>query len=201
MRSTWYMESKLKHLCELINAHSWPSSDVGKWRREPGIHIGTKEAIFSSEGIRLAGEVLYEKIIKINPPVDAIAGDGVGGAALAITTSIVAGYKGKKITPLNVRIKSELARNKLLIEGSNSLPNGANIVVVDDTIDTGRSINRVIEVIEDLGYKVVAAIFLVSKQDSAIIDFNKKGIQSTSLLRLEEINPLESQPKMEAYHG
>lgn len=195
------MESKLKSLCELISAHSWPSSDVGKWRREPGIHIGTKEAIFSSEGIRLTGELLYEKITNMNHSVIAIAGDGVGGAALAISTSITAGYKGKKIIPLNVRIKSELARNKLLIEGSNSLPNGANIVVVDDTIDTGRSISRVIEVIEDLGYKVVAALFLVSRQDDAIIELNKKGIHATSLLKLEEMNPLDSRPEMEAYHG
>ena len=195
------MENKLSELCDLISANSWPSLNVRKWHSEPGIHIGTKEAIFSSEGILIAGEFIYEAVMKIELSVDAIAGDGIGGASLAIATSMVAGYAGRRLTPLNVRMKSALVRNKMLIEGSISLPTKAKIVVVDDNIDTGRSISRVINVLRNFEYEVVAAIFLVARHNIAIDNLCNRGIQAISLLSIEDLKPLKTRPKTEEYNG
>jgi orotate phosphoribosyltransferase len=182
-------------LCELISHNSWPCSDVGKWQRAPGIHLGTKEAIFSATGPRIIGTLVHEAILNQDPEISAVAGDGVGGTAIAMAVASVIPWGRKLLIPLHVRLKSEVTRNKLLVEGATNVPLGSRVAVVDDTVDSARSIMRVISILQAAGYVVSAAVFLVSRRKSSLESFGSLGIKAVALFDLQQLNPRESAPE------
>lgn len=181
-------------LCRLISRNSWPCADVGKWRRVPGIHIGTKEAIFSKSGPRVIGELVYHTILSLDPDVRAVAGDGVGGTAIAIAAASTVPRRGKQLIPLHVRLQSDVTRNKSLVEGLNDVPRGSHVAVVDDTVDTTRSISRVVSILQNAGCVVSAAVFLVARRQSSLDSLRSMGIKAVALLDLRDLRPRERSP-------
>jgi orotate phosphoribosyltransferase len=182
-------------LRKLISNNSWPCADVGKWRRAPGIHIGTKEAIFSEDGSRIIGTLVHQAILRLDPDIRAVAGDGVGGTAIAIAVAAAISRGRRKLVPLHVRLQSEVTRNKSLVEGMANVSPGSRVAVVDDTVDSARSISRVVCILQEAGYVVAAAVFLVARRKSSLVSLSAQGIKAVALFDLDQLTPRELAPE------
>lgn len=175
-------------LLHLIAQRSWYGESIGKWSTMPGLHIGTKEVLFSPDGPRLVGSLLGTQVGEITPPVVGVAGDGVAGSAMAVMAAIrIQLFENRPIVPLLIREAPPLFRNKRLVEGASSLPTGAAIAVVDDTLDTGRTLQRVIDILRLERFWVIAAIVLVARTEISLDNLRKQRIHARALFMESDI--------------
>ena len=100
----------------------------------------------------LAGRFSQEKI-------DAVIGPALGGVTLAYEVARVCGCRG---------IFAEREEGVLKLRRGFSIEKGEKVLVVEDVVTTGGSTKEVIEVVRDLGGKVVGVGSIIDRSDENI---------------------------------
>ena len=95
------------------------------------------------------------------PYVGAIAGEGVGGSAIAIPTAM----QSMTLPTLLIRPdpKEHGASKGKQIEGTDNVMENANVVLCEDVITSGNSVLKAASVLREAGYNVVLILALVDR--------------------------------------
>jgi len=116
-------------------------------------------------GLKLAAQLLYDRIESCRVPVHAVGGLVMGSAPLVIGLSLEALARGKILPGFMVRKEPKPHGRQLLIEGI--VKPGTNVVIVEDVVTSGASVMRAIKAAEEAEAKVVKVLMLVDREEGA----------------------------------
>lgn len=161
--------------------------------KKSDVYVDVKKTVLSPKGMDLIGRAFYEKIKNID--FDGVGGLTLGADPIAYTTASVCYKKGKEAEVFIVRKEVKEHGTRLPIEGN--LTEGARVVVVEDVVTTGGSALKAIEACKSAGFKIVAVISVVDRQEGGreniLKDLDCPFIALTTkeelIKKYKEINP------------
>jgi orotate phosphoribosyltransferase len=130
-------------------------------------YCDTKLTVLSPLGASLIGEVLY-RVCRVYD-VEAIGGLELGAPLMAVAATIAAQREGQSLYSFNVR-KTQKAHGKKQKVDESWHPDGKllvsnrRVVLVDDVITSGGSIQEAIDEVKGIGCDIRAVIGLVDRQ-------------------------------------
>ncbi len=146
-------------------------------------YINGKQVTLTAEGALAIGRLLLDLLPE---NTSAVAGLTLGADPIVSAVSVVSAYENKQIPALIVRKEAKGHGTKAYIEGP-SLPNGANVVVLEDVVTTGKSAMQAVERLRAAGYKVEEIISLVDRQQGGAEFYQSVGLKFQSLFTISEI--------------
>ncbi len=151
--------------------------------RKSRFYIDCKKVTLDPEGAVLVGRLILDAISELE--VDAIGGMTLGADPIAVAAAVMS-YDGERAIPAFI-IRKEPKPHGIspLIEGT--LPKGANVVVVDDVMTSGRSTERTINILKEAGCRVIKVIALVDRKEGGRERLESLGYSVQSLFTVEEL--------------
>jgi orotate phosphoribosyltransferase len=116
----------------------------------------------------------------------AVAGLTLGADPIVSAISVVSAYEGCPIKALIVRKEAKGHGTRAYIEGP-CLPEGANVVVLEDVVTTGQSALKAVDRLRDSGYKVEQIITLVDRHQGGSELYKSLGLKFQSMFSISEI--------------
>jgi orotate phosphoribosyltransferase len=116
-------------------------------------------------GLKLAAQLLYERIARCPARIDAVGGLVMGSAPLVVGISLEALAHGTVLPGFMVRKDPKPHGRAQLIEGV--VKPGANVAIVDDVVTSGGSVLKAIRAAEQEGARVVKVLMLVDREEGA----------------------------------
>lgn len=133
-------------------------------------YIECKVTALDDEGGFLIGTTFSEMISRECPAAVAVAGMTLGAEPLVSTTSLCS-YLFSEYNNLKALIIRKEAKDhgtKEYIEGTENVPKGSVVAVIDDVSKKGGSLVKSVERIQSAGYIVGIVISLVHRQEGAV---------------------------------
>lgn len=120
-----------------------------------------KDALYPhTEETSQVGKMFAEKHKDLD--IDVVVGPALGGIILSTWTAYhLSQIKGKEI--LGVYTEKDENKNQIFTRGYDKLVSGKNILVVEDITNTGGSIKKVINSVNEIGGNVVASCVMVNR--------------------------------------
>jgi orotate phosphoribosyltransferase len=144
--------------------------------------IDGKAALAHGEHLEIACRALLDLDIVRNVEWDAVGGLTLGADKFAHVVAVLARREW-----FVVRKETKNRGTNKLVEGA-QITTGTRVLLVDDVVTTGGSIQKAYDVIAALGATVVAAVTLVDRSDVAAGIFEEKGIPYAALVTYEDLN-------------
>ncbi|OGM93835.1 hypothetical protein A2935_04125 [Candidatus Wolfebacteria bacterium RIFCSPLOWO2_01_FULL_47_17b] len=141
-----------------------------------------RRVLLRAEVLDWVGELFWEKCKNEYP----FQVGGIEVAAIPLITELTLKMREKRAPANGFFIRKSRKKSGLLrmIEGELT---DEKVILVDDTINTGKSFIRQVEVIESLGKKVSMVFVILRYRDESYYDyFHKKGIKIFSLFTLDD---------------
>ncbi len=146
-------------------------------------YINGKQVTLHPEGALAIGRI----ILSLLPPdTHAIAGLTLGADPIVSAVSVVSAYEHRPIPALIIRKEAKGHGTKAYIEGPN-LPEGANVVVLEDVVTTGQSAMKAVERLREAGYTVNYVISLMDRQQGGAEFYQSVGLQFQAVFTISEI--------------
>ena len=149
--------------------------------RESDFFIDCKPAVLLAEGHVLVGEALLRAIRETVGDVPAVAGVELGGCSLASAVSQASFEAGPPLDAVYVRKREKGHGTRKLLEGASHLPEGAKLVVVEDTVTTGGSTLRAVDSIRDAGFEVEGVVAVVDRLEGGAAAIRDAGVSFSAL--------------------
>jgi orotate phosphoribosyltransferase len=130
--------------------------------RTSNFYIDCKQVSLDAEGATLIGELFHAVIEEVAPGAVAVGGLTMGADPLATATSVVSFQLGRPRAAFLVRKEPKGHGTNQWLE-STRLPDGAEVVVVEDVVTTGAATLKAIERARLAGLHVVHALGLVDR--------------------------------------
>jgi orotate phosphoribosyltransferase len=122
-----------------------------------------RTTLSSPRGLHLTAELIFEQIWAIDPRPDAIGGLTIGAAPLSVAVSQMALGRGWELPIFVVRDERKGHGTERVIEGG--VKAGWNVVIVDDVMTTGNSVQKAINAVVEQGAHVSRVIVLVDRDE------------------------------------
>lgn len=147
--------------------------------KESDFYIDCKQTIMRSDGLRMISAQLDDEIRAKFPTASAVAGEGVGGAPLAIGVCMFSSltepfhhpyrpHRWKIFQPVIIRKKTKDHGTTQRVERSKELvPKHSSVVLVEDVLTTGGSALRALEALYQVGLNPLGVIALVDRCEGA----------------------------------
>ena len=133
--------------------------------KQSNYYLDCKLVILDSEGITLVADEMI-RIIYDYRHAGAVAGVELGGALLATAVSLASNSAvGKSLPALIVRKGIKGHGTKKIIEGTENVPAGTEIAVLEDVITTGRSAWTAVARLREAGYLVMRVLAVIDRQE------------------------------------
>lgn len=152
-------------------------------------YIDGKLASLSPRGARLIADAILSEVEALDREgsrVDAVGGMDMGATPIAGAVAYASEVAGQPIPTFVVRKEAKTHGTQKRIEGP--MPNGARVVLVDDTVTSGGSILQAIDAAEEAGCEVVLAISVVDRNQGAREKMQARGIRYQPLVKIEELH-------------
>lgn len=150
----------------------------GEWSSD---FVDAKRALANGSHLELACRALVERVRQAGVDFDAVGGLTMGADHLAHGAAIVAGCSW-----FVVRKEAKGRGTNRLIEGAAVGP-GTRVLLVDDVVTTGGSIEQAYEAVTATGAAVVAAVTLLDRGDVATAWFAGMGVPYLPLLTYRDL--------------
>ncbi|MBW4668869.1 MAG: orotate phosphoribosyltransferase [Cyanomargarita calcarea GSE-NOS-MK-12-04C] len=146
-------------------------------------YINGKQVTLHPEGALAIGRILLSLV-----PSDTCAGAGLtlGADPIVSAVSIVSALENRPIPALIVRKEAKGHGTQAYIEGP-TLALGANVVVLEDVVTTGRSAMKAVERLRDAGYTVNRVISLIDRLQGGAEFYQSMGLQFEAVFTIEDI--------------
>jgi orotate phosphoribosyltransferase len=144
--------------------------------------VDGKAALAHGEDLELACRALLELEGIRNVPFDAVGGLTMGADQFAHVVAVLA-----RRDWFVVRKEPKNRGTNKLVEGA-EIRRGTRVLLVDDVVTTGGSIQKAYRAIHGLGATVVAAVTLVDRADTARRFFAEKEIPYFSLVSYQDLD-------------
>jgi orotate phosphoribosyltransferase len=143
-----------------------------------------KKVTLHPDGAYLVGKAIFDLVADLN--IDAIGGLEVGAIPVATAVALVSAQERKPIPAFIVRKNPKEYGTRNEIEGFVS-PDGSRVVIVDDVVTSGDSIQKAIKAVEQRGGKVVRIITLVDRHEGGSEKLRSQGYAFESLLDFQQV--------------
>ena len=145
--------------------------------KKSNYYINMKKAITEPEILSTISSLITDQIK--NDEIDKVAGPALGAVPIATAVSLES-----KLPLLMIRKEKKGYGTSKLIEGE--LNEGDSVIVVEDVSTTGGSLLKAIKAIQENGGNVKRAFVVVDRQEGAIDEFKKEGIELEPLICVNE---------------
>jgi orotate phosphoribosyltransferase len=154
---------KRERLLELLRSRAFQEREVVlSSGRTSNFYLDCKQVSLDAEGATLIGELFHAAIEEVAPQALAVGGLTLGADPLATATSVVSFLAGRPRAAFLVRKEPKGHGTNQWLE-STRLPDGAEVVVVEDVITTGAATLKAVERARLAGLRVVHALGLVDR--------------------------------------
>jgi orotate phosphoribosyltransferase len=153
-------------------------------------YVDLKATTLHPEGAYLIGECAFERLKSeglIAQGIQGVGGLTLGADPLATALSLAARAHGAIWPAFIVRKEPKDHGTARYIEGTENLPAGANVVVLEDVVTTGGSSLKAIERLREAGYKPVAVLTVVDREQGGAEAFASVGVRLLSLATLSQV--------------
>jgi orotate phosphoribosyltransferase len=149
--------------------------------------VDLKATTLHPEGAYLIGECAYAKLKHEGIEVDGVGGLTLGADPLATAISLAARSHGATWPAFIVRKEPKSHGTSRYIEGTENLKPGAHVVVLEDVVTTGGSSIKAIERLREAGYKPVAVLTVVDREQGGAEAFEAVGVKYLRLATLAQV--------------
>lgn len=177
----------------LVELFKSKSLQIGNFTLASGMkstyYFDGKRTTLDPEGAYLSARLILEELKSQKIEADAIGGLTLGADPVVAAVAAVSFAERDRYKPLPaliVRKEPKKHGTERYIEGFQGTP-GSRVVVLDDVCTTGGSALQAIERVEEAGYRVVAVVCLLDRQQGAGRSLRRYRV--LSLLKASEILP------------
>jgi orotate phosphoribosyltransferase len=151
--------------------------------QQSSYYINGKQVTLHPQGALATGRLLLSKL-----PSDtqAVAGLTLGADPIVSAVSVVSALENRPIPALIVRKETKGHGTMAYIEGP-TLPTGAQVVVLEDVVTTGKSAMKAVERLRDAGYIVDLVISLVDREQGGAEFYQSVGLNFEAIFSISEI--------------
>lgn len=146
-------------------------------------YINGKQVTLHPQGALAIGRIILPLLPE---DTQAVAGLTLGADPIVTAVSVVSAYENRPIPALIIRKEAKGHGTKAYIEGP-TLPEGANIVVLEDVVTTGQSALQAVERLQQAGYKVNQIISLIDRQQGGAELYHSKDLKYTTLFKITDL--------------
>lgn len=143
--------------------------------------IDCKPTVLGAEGHALVGRLMLSAARAIDPSLVSVAGVELGGCSLASAVSLTSFLDGAPVDAVYVRKSAKGHGTKKLLEGAEHLAGHSKIVVLEDTVTTGGSTLRAVDVLKEHGFDVRGVVAIVDRREGGAEAIRGAGLSFTSL--------------------
>jgi orotate phosphoribosyltransferase len=144
-------------------------------------YVDLRRAVASGPDLELAGRAVADAFAARSLEFDAIGGMTMGADPVAHAVAMLTGrgwYSVRKA------VKGHGLQQR--IEGT-VLGKGVRVVVMEDTVSTGRSLFEAYEVVRDTGADVVATCTILDRGDQIAPRFEELGVEYVAVLTYHDV--------------
>ncbi|WP_267383922.1 orotate phosphoribosyltransferase [Cyanobacterium sp. uoEpiScrs1] len=152
-------------------------------QQKSAYYINGKQVTLRPEGAVAIGRLLFPMLPE---DTQGIAGLTLGADPLVTSVSMISVYENRPIPALIVRKEPKGHGTQAYIEGP-ILENGAEIVVLEDVVTTGRSAMLAVERLQAVGYQVNKIIALVDREQGGSSHYESRGLEFESVFSISEL--------------
>jgi len=151
--------------------------------RKSRFYIDSKRVTLDPAGGFLVGQLILDSIHDLE--VDAIGGMTLGADPLAISASVLSYGEGSPLPAFIVRKDPKGFGESPYIEGN--LKKASNVVIVDDVLTGGNSVEKTINILKEIECKVLRIIALVDRKEGGKEKLEDLGYEVISLFTVEDL--------------
>lgn len=148
-------------------------------------YIDARRTTMSAEGQLLVGRVGYETIVESGLRATHIGGLTLGADPITYAIAHRSALEGQPLDGFTVRKRAKDHGTGERIEGG--LPPEGRVIMIEDTMTTGKSTLQAIEAVRTRGAAIVGVLTVVNRSRDAGDFFAKLGIPLLSLFTGEEL--------------
>jgi orotate phosphoribosyltransferase len=186
------IESLSARLSSLVRKLSYREGDflLASGKRSK-FYVDLKATTLHPEGADLIGRLSY-LVIERFARENGMKSEGVGGLTLGadpLATAIsLAAWNHKTVWPaFIVRKEPKDHGTSRYVEGIENMPEGASVIVLEDVVTTGGSSIKAIERLREAGYKPLAALTVVDREQGGRDGIEKLGVKFLALTTLAKV--------------
>jgi orotate phosphoribosyltransferase len=146
-------------------------------------YINGKQVTLHPQGALAIGRLLLSLLPS---ETKAVAGLTLGADPIVSAVSVISALENRPIPALIVRKESKGHGTMAYIEGP-TLPEGAQVVVLEDVVTTGQSAMKAVERLRNAGYKVEQVIALVDRQQGGAEFYQSVGLKFQAVFSISDI--------------
>lgn len=150
-------------------------------------YVDGKQTTLSADGAYLCGRLLYELIREHPEKITGVGGMTLGADPLVTAVSVVSHLENDPIPAFIVRKESKGHGTDNYIEGKNNLVPGALVALVEDVVTTGGTLVKVIERVENEGFRVGLVATIVDRQEGGAEALAAQGYPLAAIFTREEL--------------
>lgn len=150
-------------------------------------YIDGKQTTLMAEGAYLCGRLLFELIQQSEKKIASVGGMTLGADPLVTAVSLVSFLEKSPIPAFIVRKEAKGHGTGNFIEGKKNLVAGSYVALVEDVVTTGGTLIKVIERVENEGFKVGLVATVVDRQEGGAETLNKHGYPLKAIFTREQL--------------
>ena len=151
--------------------------------QQSSYYINCKPVTLHPEGALATGKLLLSML---SADVDAVAGLTLGADPMVTAVSVVSALGDRPIPALIVRKEAKGHGTMAYIEGP-TLSEGANVVVLEDVVTTGKSAMQAVERLRGAGYKVDRILSLIDREQGGAEFYRSVGLEFEAVFTIEDL--------------
>ncbi|MDP1834270.1 MAG: orotate phosphoribosyltransferase [Candidatus Moranbacteria bacterium] len=156
--------------------------------RESDFYVDGKKTVLDGEGSFLVGACFYSMIRNFYPDAQAVAGVTLGADPLITATSLIAFQRGRSLPQIIIRKEAKKHGTGNQLEAAATVSENANVILLDDVLTTGGTLLKIgIPALERAGYKVLAILVVVDREEGGRQILEERGYGIRSILTRTEL--------------
>ena len=155
--------------------------------QKSSFYIDMKATTLHPDGAYLIGELAVELLAQKDVPIEGVGGLTLGADPIATALSLAGRARGKSWPAFIVRKEAKGHGTGKYVEGAENLRPGAPVLVLEDVVTTGGSSVKAIERLRAEGYRPVAVLTVVDRQQGGEANLRALGVDFFSLLTLTDL--------------
>ena len=157
--------------------------------QESGVYVDCKQTALHPDGASALGYHLYQQMVAIEKDlgktVAAVGGMSIGADPLA--TAVAGGSsRGSPFTGIfGSQAKSHGTQSYL--EGLKNIPEGSDVMLLEDVVTTGGSTIRAAERVRGAGLEPIGVSLIIDRESGGMENLTESGLRSRALFTLSEL--------------
>lgn len=155
--------------------------------RTSDFYVDGKQTTLDAEGAYLCGRLLYALIREHDQTIDGVGGMTLGADPLVTAVSLISYLEKAPIPAFIVRKEAKGHGTGNFIEGKSNIPLGGTVALLEDVVTTGGTLLKVIERVENEGFKVGLVATVMDRQEGGANILADKGYPLRAIFTKREL--------------